>query len=334
MFCCRPPAIAVFDLPGGDFTLSTTPIPEIGALLEQQYIAHVRFHEAVDDDGVPLVKLVTGTQIYAVAFGCEVHTFEDNNPCAKPRVFSAAQADALCEPRLEDCPNLMRIFELIDEMKRRLGSDLDFGPPDMQTGFDTAALIWDKTSFLCAMMDPAEKQAVRNLTAKCAHLFKSFVTRLREVTPTMSPCHCPGTWTPPELGPWVSNDECGNMSTALFEEFCLPELIDLAETFGGLGMHCCATAEHQFESFRKIPNFYGFNRVQSGAGYLPMLKPLGGPDGPVHVLAWVEEDTIRELLTHAPAGTRFIFNLLGAEEQDAREWLDHMRALAGQRPVC
>jgi len=30
----------------------------------------------------------------------------------------------------------------------------------------------------------------------------------------------------------------------------------LSETFGSFGMHCCADAEHQFESFKKIPNFY------------------------------------------------------------------------------
>lgn len=74
-------------------------------------------------------------------------------------------------------------------------------------------------------------------------------------------------WAPPEMGPWLSNDECGAFSTVMFEELCLPEFVDLAETFGGLGMHCCAGAEHQFESFRKIPGFYTFNRVAAQRGY-------------------------------------------------------------------
>ena len=69
------------------------------------------------------------------------------------------------------------------------------------------------------------------------------------------------------MGPWLSNDECGAFSTVMFEELCLPEFVDLAETFGGLGMHCCAGAEHQFESFRKIPGFYTFNRVAAQRGY-------------------------------------------------------------------
>ncbi len=326
-FCWMPPVLDLFRYPGGEFTLSDTPIREIGAIMEQQYDRHVRCHQAVGDDGVPIMKISTGTHIYATAFGCDVHTFADNNPCALPLVSTASQADALEEPKIENSRVLMRIIEMFDEMKRRLGHDVDFGPPDMQTGFDTAALIWDKTSFLCAMVDPDEKDALKRLTEKCARLFKAFVQLLRDMYPTLSPCHCPETWTPPSLGPWVSNDECGSMSVAMFEEFCLPELVDLAETFGGLGMHCCAAAEHQFPSFQKIPNFYAFNRVSSGKGYLPLLDHFAGEGSPVHVLAWLSDEQTAELLARAPAGTRFIFNLMGAEEPDAQAWLDRMHAL-------
>ena len=326
-FCCLPPSREVFEYPGGEFSLSQTPIGQIGEIMERQYIEDVRFHEAVGDDGVPLVSVMTGTQIYASAFGCEAHVMPDTMPCAKPLVFSAVEADAIKEPKVEDCRNLMRIFELIDEIKRRLGNEIDLGPPDMQTGFDTAALIWDKTSFLCAMLDPEERDAVKRLSEKCAQLFKNFVAMLRKSASTMSPCHCPGTWTPPSLGPWVSNDECGNMNTALFEEFCLPEMIELSETFGGLGMHCCATAEHQFESFKKIPNFYGFNRGENSNGYLPLLEHFGGPGSPVHVLGWISDEDTAELISRAPVGTRFIFNLMGEAEEAAKTWLEQMRAL-------
>ena len=130
------------------------------------------------------------------------------------------------------------------------------------------------------------------------------------------------------MGPWLSNDECGAFSTVMFEEFCLPELVDLAEPFGGLGMHCCAAAEHQFPSFGKIPNLYAFNRVAARQGYDPILEHFGGPDAPVHALGWVPEQTALDLMHRAPPGTRFIFNLMGAGVDDAKAWLAKMRQVS------
>ncbi len=166
------------------------------------------------------------------------------------------------------------------------------------------------------------------MVTKCANLFKTFLIEFRKEFPNSSPGHCPAVWVPPTMGPWLSNDECGAFNNEMFEEFCLPELVDLAKTFGGLGMHCCADAEHQFESFNKIPNFYGFNRVQSKHGYDPILEHFGGPDAPVHVLAWVSDEDTEHLIKTAPEGTRFIFALLGAEPNEAKAWLHKMRALS------
>jgi hypothetical protein len=198
----------------------------------------------------------------------------------------------------------------------------------MQTGFDIANLIWDKSDLLCAML--LEPEAVKRLSAKCALLLKTFLIELRKEFPTMSPCHCPGNWTPPEMGPWVSNDEVGIMSPEMFEEFCLPELNDLCDTFGGVGMHCCADAEHQFQGFKKIKNFYGFNRVASKRGYLPLLEHFGGPNAPVHCLGWLSDDTIEALVTKAPVGTRFIFQQKGGDDETAAKWLAKGRALSAK----
>jgi hypothetical protein len=200
----------------------------------------------------------------------------------------------------------------------------------MQTGFDTAALIWEKENFLRAMADPQEKDAVKRLSGKCAGLLKQFLREFRQEFGRCSPCHCPDVWAPPEMGPWVSNDECGAFSTRMFEEFCLPELLDLTQTFGGLGMHCCASAEHQFLAFRRIPNFYAFNRVAARQGYRPILGPLGGADGPVHVLGWLSAEESEGLIQQAPEGTRFIFNLLGATLEDAKAWLERMRTASAR----
>ena len=326
-FVCSPRCISIPEHPDYDFTISDKPVKNWVPWIVDGYRRQVEMLEAVGDDAVPFAKISTGTHIYAAAFGCEVRRFSDSNPCAMPLVFTAAEADKLAMPDIWKTPVLYRIFELARAVQDELGPDAYLGPPDMQSGFDSAALIWNKTDFLAAMIDDVDSAAVMRLAEKCASLLKTFLSAFRREFPICSPCHCPSVWAPPEMGPWLSNDECGAFSAAMFERFCLPELVDLSKTFGGIGMHCCAAAEHQFESFKKIPNFYAFNRVAARNGYSPLLKHFTGGAAPVHVLAWIPERDIEYLVRNAPAGTRFIFNLVGASVQEARAWLAGMRGL-------
>lgn len=327
-FVCRPPLLPVFEGPDNEYTTSGRPVQEWVPWAIENYRRKLRMLEEVASDEVPTCDLSTGTQIYAAAFGCPVKCYDDNNPCALPLVSTAEETDRLEEPDLWKSPSLYRVFELADALRSELGPDVPLGPPDKQTGFDTACLIWDKVGIYTAMVMDEEKDAVKRLTAKCTRLLIRFLKELRKEFSTMSLRGCPGVWTPPDMPPWYSNDECGAFGTGLFEEFCLPELVELSEAFGGLGMHCCADAEHQFPSFRKIPGFYAFNRVAAKQGYAPIIEHLGGGDGPVHVLGWVPEQTIEELIREAPEGTRFVFTLLGASTDGAKAWLERMRRLS------
>ncbi|MCE9616038.1 MAG: hypothetical protein K8T26_17340 [Lentisphaerae bacterium] len=327
---CSPKMVSIPEHPDYDFTLSEKPVSNWVPWVVENYRRQVVLTEAVGDDAVPCAWLATGTHLYAAACGCKVHRFTDNNACALPFVTCAAEADKVDVPDLWTTPVLYRCFELAHAVQRELGRDVFLGPPDMQSGFDTAALIWDKSDFMCAIIDPQEREAVRRLVDKCARLFKGFVAAFRQEFPRSSPCHCPVAWAPPEMGPWLSNDECGAFNTAVFDEFCLPELVDLARTFGGLGMHCCATAEHQFERFKQIPGFYAFNRVAAKQGYAPILKHFSGPSAPVHVLAWLEDTDMEMLVREAPEGTRFIFNRTGVSVEEAQPWLARMRALCAR----
>jgi hypothetical protein len=329
-FCAKPVPTRLYELPHGDFTLSDRPVDEWVDWVVGDYDRHAAMQAEAGDDSVPIAKLTTGTHIYAAAFGSPIETFEgqETNPCSLPFIKTAAEADKIKQPRVEDSPTLSRVIELGQKVRDRIGPNAYLGPSDMQTGFDTACLIWDKTELYCAMMDDEERHAVKRLADKCAGLFKAYLTILRHEFPRMSPLHCPGIWCPPELGPWMSNDECGAISTATFEEFLLPEMVDLAETFGGIGMHCCADAEHQFASFKKIPNFYGFNRVAAKLGYRPLLDTLAGPGSPCHCLTWIGDDETRYLIAHAPEGTRFIIQHFCETTEDAKEWYGRIRETA------
>jgi len=323
-FCVNAAGVSLLEL--GDYTVRQGPIERWVPWVVENYERQVRMLEAVGDDSVPVARLGTGTQLYAAAFGCPVHEYEDTNPCALPLVRTAREADALIEPTIEGSRQLSRVIELGHLVREALGEEPFLGPCDVQSGFDTASLIWNKEGFILAMID--EPAAVQRLVEKCAHLLKTFLARLRQEFPRLSPCHCPAAWSPPELGPWLSNDECGAFGNAHFAEFMLPELIDLAETFGGLGMHCCADAEHQFPLFRRIPNLYGFNRVEARQGYDPILEHFGGPDGPVHVLGFMGEEVMKRLVGEAPEGTRFIFVYDTGDVDAARRWYESMRAIS------
>lgn len=48
----------------------------------------------------------------------------------------------------------------------------------------------------------------------------------------------------------------------MFSKFTLPHLIDLSNHYGGIGIHCCANAMHQWDNFLKIPNMKLLNLVQ------------------------------------------------------------------------
>jgi hypothetical protein len=331
-FVCAPKCVSIYEWPLYDYTLSDKPVDEWVPWVVENYRRQSRLTEQVGDDNVPCARLHTGTHLYAAAFGCKVHRFSDNNPCALPVVRAPEEADRLAEPAIWSSPTLYRTFELAEKVQRALGPDAYLGPADVQSGFDTASLIWNKEEFLVALLDEEQAPAVRRLVDKCARLLKTYLAEFRKAFPRCSSCHCPNVWSPPEMGPWLSNDECGSLSVELFESYCLPELVDLATTFGGLGMHCCADAEHQFPSFRKIPDFYAFNRVPAKRGFDPILGAFGGPAGPVHALAWIAEADIERLVRAAPEGTRFVFEYSNVTDVgEAKRWIDRMRKLSPRK---
>ena len=325
-FACTPSGTSSYRSGLGDYTLSDRPVTEWVPQIAEDYERQVAYVEAAGGHAVPRARLGCGTHLYAVAFGCEAHQFTDSNPCALPRVGTAQEADQLGAPEIWKSPPLCRVFELADAVRKELGHDAYLGPPDIQSGFDTACLVWDKASLLTAML--LEPESVKRLVDKCARLLSNFLAELREEFPSLSPAHCPDVWAPPSLGPWLSNDECGAFNTACFEEFCLPELVDLAETFGGLGMHCCADAEHQFGSFKKIPGFYAFNRHAARKGWDAMLDYFSGPEAPVLVLDCPTVECIESLIRRAAPETRFLFGHCAESLDDAKAWLARVHAIA------
>ena len=211
----------------------------------------------LDDDSITHVDCLTGTEIFAEAFGCEVHRPTDNMPFALPCVHNAGEASRLRVPELFNSTLALQ-FEMADAVRARLGLDVPLRLPDIQSPMDIAALIWDKADFYIAMIE--EPQAVKELAEKVRHLLTSFLDEWFKRYGTGYVAHFPPYWM--EGGLTLSEDEIGVVNPEMFENFFLPELRALSEHFGGIGMHCCADAQHQWPGFLQIPGLRFLNLIQ------------------------------------------------------------------------
>ncbi len=311
--------------PLGDFACSERPVEEWVPYYLRQYELMEAYRGALDLDMIPFVNLNTNTGVFASAFGCRFHTFPDHDTpaCALCAVDSADAADALTEPVLEQVPALARIFELGERMRERLGSDVPIGVPDVQSPFDIAALVWRKEDLFAAMVENPD--AVKRLVEKCRRLLAAFLSAFVDRFPNANLSHCPVTgWAPPELGCWLSEDEAGSISAGMFEEFVLPSLVELSTRFGGMFLHCCAAADHQYENFGRIPNLRGLNRVfQYPPGPGPALDLFSHKA--VMIQAWLGESEIYTFLDQSRPDTRFLFELTPLPIEDAKPVIDRVR---------
>jgi len=210
----------------------------------------------LDDDFIPCFKMITGTEIFAEAFGCPVHRPNDTMPSARPLIHSASEVAGLKVPELSGS-SLAYLFDMADELHRR-DPEAVFQLVDVQSPMDIAALIWEKASFCVGLVEAPE--AVKELAEKVRALLTAFLDEWFRRYGTRYMAHYPDYFM--NGGMTLSEDEVGIVSPDMFEEFFLPELAALSNRYGGLGMHCCANSRHQWANFKKIPGLRLLNLVQ------------------------------------------------------------------------
>ena len=209
------------------------------------------------DDAVPCLQVSTGTEIFAEAFGCPVHRREGDMPFALPLIRSAGEVASMRAPELSSS-SLDYLFEMADELRRRAGPEAVMRLVDIQSPMDIAALIWEKVGFMMAMVEAPE--AVKELTARVGDLLKSFLDEWFRRYGTDYVAHYPDYFM--EGGITLSEDEVGAVSAEMFAEFFRDELVAFSERYGGIGIHCCAHARHQWDHFRTIPGLRLLNLNQ------------------------------------------------------------------------
>jgi len=214
---------------------------------KRQYEWQVKNVDEYEDDSLPHLNPITGTEIFAEAFGCKVVYPENSMPFALPMVFDSHAASKLEAPKLEDTP-LMMLFDIMDELVRYAGNDALVRLPDIQCPIDISALIWDKTYFYPSMIDCPE--AIHELAGKVKDLQTAFLDEWFNRYGKSYIAHYPDYYM--DGGITMSVDELGCVSPQMFREFFTGEINDLSNRYGGVGIHSCADSIHQWENLRQI----------------------------------------------------------------------------------
>lgn len=285
--------------------------------------------ELIDDDRVPYLGNCAGTEIFAEAFGCKVHRPEKDMPFALPFVRSAAEADRIKVPELSTS-SLAYLFDIGDELYRRAGPDTLTQPVDVQSPMDIVALIWDKADLFTAMIETPE--TVKVLACKVRELLTAFMDEWFGRYGKKLAAHYPEYIMHEGLS--MSVDEVGAVSSDMFQEFFTEELETLADHFGGLGIHCCADARHQWGNFRALRGLKVINHnappARNKDEYL--LDAIRFYDNVVSMPepGWVPAGGWEKWLEQAPEGSRVVFDLWVDDMKTAVETAERLQEFRGK----
>lgn len=204
----------------------------------------------LDDDTVPYLDVLSGTEVFAEAFGCEIDRSEGQMPFALPLITKASEVHKIKIPDVMSS-SIAHQFEIADELRKRAGHDALVRMIDVQSPMDIAALIWEKTSFYTAIIE--EPDAVKELATKIKEFIINFLDLWFERYGQSFIAHFPSYYM--EKGVTMSIDEIGCVSNSMFDEFYHDEVSEISQRYGGLGVHCCADANHQWKKLKQLPNF-------------------------------------------------------------------------------
>ncbi len=289
----------------------------------QKYQRQLDRAEWLHDDTVPYLDVYTGTEIFAEAFGCEVYRAADNMPFALPAATNARDAARLAVPEPSNTP-LATLFDIADELRARAGADAVMRLVDIQSPMDIAALIWDKNDFYAAMI--AEPEAVKELALKVTELLTTFLDEWFARYGRDFVAHFPDYYMP--CGVTLSEDEVGAVSEDMFVEFFEPELVALSSRYGGLGMHSCADARHQWDRFAALPDLRLLNLVQPPSELRDAYERFESTTAQMH--SWTGSGPAWERIARFPEGSRVVIGASAATRDEALELADRLHAACGR----
>jgi len=276
--------------------------------------------EWLHDDAVPYLHVLNGTEVFAEDLGSPVHVPDGERPFALAAVHDAAGAARISAPDLS-ATHLPWYLEFAAEARQRAGGDPVLGMFDIQSPLDIASLVWDKADLFTAMAD--DPAAVHGLSAEAAKLVTAFLDAWFARFGTGYVAHFPDYYM--EGGLTLSEDEVGSLSPKAFRTFVQPHLAALSNRYGGIGIHCCAAARHQWDNFRAVPGLKVLNFVKphhQGDDYiLDAYRHFAGSCLQMHMCHAPQPVDLRQ---GTLAGTRSVIEINVDTADEARRAADRL----------
>lgn len=230
----------------------------------QYQLREIETRRDITDDYVPALFPYLGTAIIPSAFGCEVRWFEDQDPWALPLIsVDPNEVYDLDKPLASD-GLLGKVLDYTVYLAKHSEGRFPIRMTDIQSPLDAAYLIWRSEDFLVAMFtNPTE---VHHLLNMVTDLIIEFIRAQRALVREFIPCHYPNIFMPDGLGIAISDDALAILSPTLYEEYGLPYVTRLAESFDGIFIHSCGDFSHNLANLAKVPKLRG---LDFAAGEIP-----------------------------------------------------------------
>ena len=237
--------------------------------------------------------------------------------------FPSPEWDAQMPPAVPLWPDLVpqRIqwrwaeYERMCRKAQRVDDDRVPYLSNVQSPMDIVALIWDKADLFAAMIDTPD--AVSALAEKVRALLVAFFDEWFRRYGTTFVAHYPDYVM--NGGITMSVDEVGAVSDELFRTFFRDELSALSKHFGGIGIHCCADARHQWGNFRDLPGLKLINHnlppTRQAQEYLPDALGFYGAKVAQMPIGWTPDGPPESWPAQFPEGSRVVFEVQ-AEDMD------------------
>ncbi|MDR2658293.1 MAG: hypothetical protein LBB86_10760 [Oscillospiraceae bacterium] len=177
----------------------------------------------------------------------------DFGTAIEPAIHSVEEADSFLSLEPASTGGARRAHRLYLDVCEKLQTEpydrLYATTLSIQSPLNTAALLWDHTSFASAMdSEPAAvHRFLDRLTDRLIAVIESSIDAAKG---KICGAPWPYIWLPPDLGVSITDDYMSLIPAEKYKEFGIPYIERVSRRFGGLFLHCGGAYSHQLPNLR------------------------------------------------------------------------------------